>query len=396
MARTRLAIVTTHPIQHFVPFYRAIADDPGIALRVFFGAPIGIKSYFDHEMQTEISWAMDMLGGYDHVMLSPDQGDVQTRFTRPNSPETSAALSAFAPDAVLIYGYAQINAWRALLWCKRHGVPALMIGDSELVQKRSRWKRAARSLIIARILRRVSAFLAVGDNNEAFYRAFGAKASQIFRVPFTIDEISYRAAQTDRAALRAAVRAEHGIGPDDFVALFVGKLSARKRPDDLAEAVALCRRDRPDLPIHALFAGNGERMPALEGRAQTEPWLHLGGFVNVNRLPAYYAAADMLVHPSEADPHPLICSEAACMGLPMMLSDRVGALGPSDVAREGENALSFRVTDTHAIATMLIDLAGDRAEYARMAARSLAIFDEVDVKASLRGLNDALAFVQGR
>ena len=46
-APVRLAIVVTHPIQHFVPFYRALAADPGIDLHVLYGAPIGVKSYFD-------------------------------------------------------------------------------------------------------------------------------------------------------------------------------------------------------------------------------------------------------------------------------------------------------------------------------------------------------------
>ena len=41
---TRLAIIVTHPIQHFVPFYRALASDQEIDLHVLYGAPIGVQS----------------------------------------------------------------------------------------------------------------------------------------------------------------------------------------------------------------------------------------------------------------------------------------------------------------------------------------------------------------
>ena len=55
------------------------------------------------------------------------------------------------------------------------------------------------------------------------------------------------------------------------------------------------------------------------------------------------------VHPSQADPHPLITSEGACMGLPMIYSDRIGAVGPTDIAREGENVIVYPCGDTAAL-----------------------------------------------
>ena len=73
------------------------------------------------------------------------------------------------------------------------------------------------------------------------------------------------------------------------------------------------------------------------------------GFVNVDRLAEVYCAADILAHPSELDPHPLVLSEAACVGLPLLISDRVGAAGPTDIAREGENAVVYPCGDVRAL-----------------------------------------------
>jgi glycosyltransferase involved in cell wall biosynthesis len=392
MAKARLAIVVTHPIQHFVPFYRALAARDDLDVHLIFGAPVGVQAYFDEEMNAEISWNMEMLGGYSHEFLEDARPGQQPSPGWPSSPKVGERLAAFRPDAVLLYGYNQANVRRALWWCGRNRVPAMIISDSELLQERGGLKQAVKALLVRLVYSRISAFLSVGDRNEEYYRHFGAPADRIFRSPFTIDEATYRAARANRAALRAEVRAEFGIAEDEMLALFVGKLSARKRPQDLIDALA---RFHPGHGIGALFAGNGELFEELKARAAAETLpARFAGFVNVDRLPALYAAADVLVHPSQADPHPLITSEGACMGLPMIYSDRIGAVGPTDIAREGENVIVYPCGDTAALAEALAILAADPDKRAAMAQRSLEIFDELDMRRSVGGVMAALDAVR--
>ncbi|MEO7687695.1 MAG: glycosyltransferase family 4 protein [Sphingomonas sp.] len=396
VAATRLAIVITHPVQHFVPFYRALAARPDIALHVLFGAPIGVKPYFDQEMQSQISWNMDMLGDYSHEFLSEAQDGMRSGLRTPSSPDVGKRLAAFAPDVVLLYGHAQVNVFRALFWCRTHKVPALTIGDSELVQQRGAMRRLAKQISLPLLLRQYSGALAVGDRNAEFYRHFGVRADRIFRCPFTIDETAFRAAAANRAALRQEARQSFAIDDDAIVALFVGKLSARKRPGDILDALGhLARREGSGRRIVALFAGNGELAAQLQARAETEQLdARFAGFVNVDQLPSLYAAADIVVHPSQADPHPLICSEAACMGLPMVISDRVGAVGSTDIARPDENTIVYPCGDAAALADALAMLATDDALRDRMGKRSQEIFEDQDVEASLGGLLKAIAAVR--
>lgn len=400
VAVTRLAIVITHPVQHFVPFYRALAARPDIALHVLFGAPIGVKPYFDQEMQSQISWNMDMLGGYSHEFLSEAQDGMRSGLRTPSSPDVGKRLAAFAPDVVLLYGHAQVNVFRALFWCRTHGVPALTIGDSELLQQRSATRRLAKQIGLPLLLGQYSAALAVGDRNAEFYRHYGVRPDRIFRCPFTIDEAAFRAAAENRVALRQQARQSFAIDEDAIVALFVGKLSARKRPGDILDALAhLADRagggEGGARQIVALFAGNGELAAQLQARAEAE---HLNarfaGFVNVDQLPSLYAAADIVVHPSQADPHPLICSEAACMGLPMVISDRVGAVGPTDIARPDQNTIVYPCGDAAALANALAMLAADDAVRDRMGRRSQEIFEDQDVETSVGGLLEAIAAVR--
>lgn len=389
--KRRLAIVVTHPIQHFVSFYRGLAARDDIELMVFFGAPIGIKPYFDTEMQTQISWKMDMLGGYDSVFLSPEQGEADPGPRAPNSKNVQAALSAFDPDAVIIYGYAQVNALRALWWCRTNAVPAMMIGDSELLQERADGKKFLKRLLVPLVLKQFSGFLSVGDRNEDYYRHFGIRDDAIFRVPFTIDEPAFRAARDTRRDARKSIRAAFGIAESSLLGLFVGKLSTRKRPHDILDALAYLKARQDADGIEFLFVGNGEAVAELQAQASAQDLpVHFAGFVNVDRLPAFYAAADVLVHPSAADPHPLICSEAACVGLPMILSDRIGAVGPTDIAREGRNALIFPVGHAPDIAEHLLFLRNSPERLAAMSKTSCAIYDDQNLATSIRGVVAAL------
>ena len=139
MQPKRLAIVVSHPIQHFVSLYRALAAHDAIDLHVLFGAPIGVKPYLDVEMNCEITWNMDMLGGYSHEFLDPTEG-LRVTFRTINSPRVAPRLTAARPDAVLVYGYSQGNALRAIHWGWRNKVPVLLISDSEQLKKRSGWK----------------------------------------------------------------------------------------------------------------------------------------------------------------------------------------------------------------------------------------------------------------
>lgn len=389
MAPSRLAIVVSHPVQHFVSFYRALAAEPDITPHVIFGNRTGVKSYFDIEMRAEIAWKMDMLGGYSHEFLDPSEQPREPTFLSVNSPRLGGALSAFAPDAVLLYGYAQLNALRALAWCRSHKVPAMIISDSQW-RETTGLKAALKRIVVSRIFKRCSAFLSVGDQNEQYYRFYGAPADRIFRSPFTIDEGSYRAAAARRVALRAKIRSELGLIEEQRALLFVGKLSPRKRPGDLLDALVI-RAGQGETGEVALFAGNGELSAALAEQATA-----LGvearflGFTNVDRLPSIYAAADILVHPSQADPHPLVCSEAACIGLPMILSDRIGAAGPTDIARPGVNALTYPCSDVSALAARIAELAADPARLREMSAASLRVFDELDMRRSVTGARQAL------
>jgi glycosyltransferase involved in cell wall biosynthesis len=112
----------------------------------------------------------------------------------------------------------------------------------------------------------------------------------------------------------------------------------------------------------------------------------LGGFVNQSAIPHYYAAADALAVPSELDNHPLVVSEGACFGLPVIISDRAGCIGPTDSAQPERNALVYPCGDVQQLADAIERLYRDTELYKRMADESFSMAQSQDVVAAAQQL----------
>jgi hypothetical protein len=76
-------------------------------------------------------------------------------------------------------------------------------------------------------------------------------------------------------------------------------------------------------------------------------------------VPHYHATSDVLAVPSAYDPHPLVVTEGACFGLPVLASDAIGRIGPTYTAQPGVNALVYRCGDGARSLGLIGDLASE-------------------------------------
>jgi glycosyltransferase involved in cell wall biosynthesis len=392
--KIRVAIVVSHPIQHFVHLYRALAEQPELDLLVIYASDIGARSYYDKDMGTEIAWKTDLLSGYRHIFLPEASSIMATGFWTVNNPSVVAKLGEFGPDVVQLHGYAQMTLLRALVWCKLKGVPVLLWSDSSLLFQRSFLKKAAKKIVISALMRAFSGVLTTGDNNEAYYRNYGVPSKRLFRCPFTVDKTLFPAALDAKHRFRKELREKYGISLDAFLILFVGKLIPLKRPKDILQAVKQMRTEGFESRVAVFFAGSGVLMSELRDFA-TENHLQavFGGFINVDILPSIYAMADVLVFPSDREAYGLSAREAICLGLPLIVSDQIGCVGPSDVARPHENAIVYPAGDVEALAEAISLLARDAALREVMSRDSLRIAAELDVHVSIDGFLQAVRAV---
>jgi glycosyltransferase involved in cell wall biosynthesis len=359
MSVFRVAVVVSHPIQHFCPQYVSFAENKDVTVKVFFASMLGFKKYLDPNFKKEISWGNLNLDKFDHQFLNGEEVIQSDKHI--DAPSLDNALSEFKPDFVIVYGYFQKLQRRAHAWAKKHQVPMGYISDSELRQKRSPWKEMLKTPYVRWYFSNINYFLSVGDANEAYYRKYGVPDKKIVRMHFPIDLKYYEQSFPDSPKLAAVIRNQYNIEPDDNVLSIVGKLVSWKSQDHVIDALQLL--EKRGIYAHLLLIGSGEMQEAWQEKAARliKSKVHFTGFINVEALPAYYAATDIYIQPSSVEPHSIAVSEAVYMGCPVIISDRCGSYGQDDDVQENKNGWVYPFGNIETLADKIEHLIKDNA-----------------------------------
>jgi len=318
--RLRLGILVTHPIQYQVPWFQALARQPGVALTVYF-CMLPDEHQQGVGFDRPLRWDLPLLEGYNYSVLD-------NRASRPSldgfwgcdTPGVRALLTPGNLDALIIHGWHARSHLQALWACRRSGLPCIARGESNLFRSRNLAKR----LLHRWRLRHYAAVLSIGQANTAFYRAHGVAEQKVFSGPYCVDNERFRKLSEQARQKRPKLRRAWGIPATACTFLFCGKLVATKRPLDLVRALARLPSGIMR-PAHVLVVGDGALRSACEQEATAGNLaVSFTGFLNQGRLPDAYAAADALVLPSEGETWGLVVNEAMAAGLPAIVSDRVG------------------------------------------------------------------------
>ncbi len=386
----RLAVAISHPIQHFAPWHREIAKIKEVDLRVFFCCDWGVASYLDSEFGVPVCWDTPLLEGYPYEFLPIARRPRRMSFWQFDNPGVEKALERFAPDVVQVFGYAHRTNWRVSSWTSRQRKPLLLFSDSNLRAAKAVWKRLLKAVVVRKFYSRVDGALFVGDNNRAYHRHYGLPDERLFPGAYPIGRSQLLAAVPDRERARRRVRERLRIPTDAFVVMFCGKYSPRKSPLDLVAAAHTAFQN--GIPVWALLVGEGSERSAIEEycRGKRVRNAVLTGFVNQSSMPEHYVAADALAVTSSYDPHPLVVTEGACLGLPAIVSDRVGCIGADDTARPGVSALVYPWGNRERLKEAIVSLYQDRPLYERMSAAGLRISKTQDAPVVAQQLVDAV------
>ena len=380
----RFAAVISHPIQHYSPIFTELARREGITVKVFYLTDHGTRESYDAGFGQSFGWDVPLAEGHDHEFLTSSQEAPGFGFWNMDAPELPARLAEFKPDLVWIHGYAHRANWRAVLWTRKHA-RSLFFGDSELLHHRSLVTRIIKTPLVRWFFRQCDAFFTIGDNNENYYRHYGVPEHKLVRGACPVDMTRFTLSAEQHTQFRNQIRAELGIPASAMVVVFSGKFQGYKRPHDLLEALALLPLEQKK-DVHLLYIGEGPERAAMEQRIielALESQAHITGFINQKDMPRYLAAGDVLAVTSERDAHPLTVTEALPYGMPVIASDRVGCVGPTDTARPDENALVYPCGDTAGLACQISTLLSNPALRSSMgqASRQLAPLQDVTVAA---------------
>lgn len=348
MSPIRLAVLNTHPIQYFAPFYRVLDQSPLIEPTVLYLSDVSLRGGRDPGFGASVAWDIDLLDGYASRFIGAAHARTPRGFFSLIAPGLWPELTSGRYDAVLIHGHNFAANWIALAAAKAAGLIVLARGDSHPDLARGRLRAALRRPIVEAFYRSCDRYLAIGSRNAAFYRELGAPADRIVLAPFAVDNERFAAARRQGAVERTRTRARYGIDADGPAVLFVGKLTPQKRPADLIEAMARLRV-RTDARCSLVFCGSGELEAELRGRCAVAGLdkVVFTGFVNQAALPHLYAAADIFALPADGEESwGLAVNEAMAAGLPVVVSRQVGCA--ADLVAEGVNGFLPQTGDIDA------------------------------------------------
>ncbi len=118
-----------------------------------------------------------------------------------------------------------------------------------------------------------------------------------------------------------AWRRKHGIGDDEVVILFVGRLVWEKGLDVVAST--LHHLSNRGVPHRAVIVGSGPELAAF--RAMSPPGIMTLGHLEGEELSTAYASSDVFFFPSHTETFGNVTLEAMASGLPVVCADAPGS-----------------------------------------------------------------------
>jgi glycosyltransferase involved in cell wall biosynthesis len=355
---SKLAIVTTHPVQYNAPLFALLAQRQKIRIKVFYTWEQARGSVYDPGFGQIRHWDIPLLEGYEYCFVqNTARSPGSHHFAGIHNPGLIRDIEDWGADAVLVFGW----AFRSHLSLLRHfksQLPVFFRGDSTLLDEQPGVKKWARRLFLRWVYSHVDRAFYVGRNNRDYFRKHGLNGEQLVWAPHAVDNGRFTSINNEQQEELYRWRAELQISDTDFVVLFAGKLEAKKNPLfvlDLAKKLTGAH-------IKFIIVGNGDLEESLKAKNREGRVVFLP-FQNQSKMPLVYRLGNVLLLPSKGpgETWGLAANEALACGLPVILSDKVGSA--PDLVGDKNTGIVFSGNDVNRVAGYICSLQKDERFY---------------------------------
>jgi len=376
MTPVRAAIVMGHPAQQFTRGLQLLSDEQEIELHVYYRSTA--RSFKDPGFNREVSWDVDLLGGYDwsappHSITMPA---ARARWF-------IQRLRSDRPEIVICYGWGSTIARECIMYCMLARVPILLYGDSTWQHPTGGRGGLIRAVLLRAVTMLCSGAVSTGTFNREFYIRYGMHPRRIWPGVCPADTEAFEGARTEARNDKAASPHHLSIG-------FAGKLIPRKGVKDLLEAAALLPRSR-DWSVTIVGDGPllGELQDLVQGLGLVDRVV-FRGFANTSEMPKLLASFDVVVVPSHMDMRALVTIEAMAAGATIVVSDATAVWGAGDLVQHGITGLVYPAQRPDALATQLASLLDDPDLLAMLCANGTARVSNFGPEAFARTMKAAI------
>lgn len=273
----------------------------------------------------------------------------------PLTPQIWRLLDRERFDVLVIGGWSLMATQLAIVWARLHRTPYLLISENHFREPRGAIVRALKSGVLPRIVAPAAGHLVTGSLASEHQLHYGAKPGSITIFPNTVDVEAFGRRADELRLRRDELRRGLGISEDAVVLTQVSRLIPVKGPDEALEAYARAR-SLTQRPLHLVLVGSGPLREELEARAaELELPVTFTGWLSGDPLIEIYALTDIFLLLSRRETWGIVVNEAAACGLPLVLTDRVGAA--QDLLKPGENGALVPSGDIDEQAQALAQLA---------------------------------------
>ena len=247
---------------------------------------------------------------------------------------------------VILYTWLSRNA---LIWSNDS---VLFFQPGNAIMKKIRY------LVLRQLFRKTDAFWVPGNATQEYLEYHGVAQNRIFHGAYCLDLddilLLFESAKPRRDNIRAAL----GLDNSHWLFLFVGRMLAFRGLKYLVEAYHFLKQRFQNVKL--LLIGDGPEKPGLQADCHR---LGLSDIIFLDpvppdRLTDYYAAADIYITPALGEHYSLALAQAAICGLPMISTDRVGAV--KDYLLDGETGFIVPAEDSQALAAAMARLIASR------------------------------------
>lgn len=270
--------------------------------------------------------------------------------------ELERHLGEAPPAAIALPGWSSLASLVATRWAVGRGIRVIAMSETNAYDE-------PRRPLVEAFKRAVVAHYAgglAGSRSQAGYLAELGAPREAIETGYDVVDNAYFAARAAAVRSSGAMPEVGGTAlPQVFRGRYflgVNRFVAKKNLPALVRAYHGFRKGRGDDPADwpLVLLGDGEERGAVEreiDRLGLRGHVMVPGFLQIDRLPEFYATAGAFVHASTTEQWGLVVNEAMASGLPVVVSRRCGCV--EELVEDGVTGLTFDPFDETAITAAL-------------------------------------------